>query len=472
MLWLAISFQMARAQQNGRGFTKFQAGHVLSSSYTGPANKDLGNVEMLSGFVSYYNFDRAPSSSDYNSEMHIHDTVLEFVGVAVYKWAKQYLSCCPPYSGTNSGNYYRCNTWTSEANDNCHTPNLPWNDGQIMEVGAQVPDGAPKIGGKKQWMYSFPAEGEGNHWWQGTARRIKMESLAWFWVDQAGGCDSGWHNCQGKDIEDPCYGKCITANLDNTDLVALTEQALGDLQGFPNYGIDAPDVQGILYDGSSQPGTAKCLELCAGDSAYSTGIDLWDCNGLVNQVWTWNGDDLMIKLAGHNEPGMCIDVPGGEAKNGNQLWIWGCNGQDSQQWLWDSNTQSIRTALDWNYCIDLPGDDPTNGNLLWLWECNGGSSQKWKLYRGLGVDSPSNRSRNVTNKTAGATSWMHNIKKRLADSNYTRPTDWVPWYEKKEYKDWYAAQLPGPGLPRHMVPEGWKGYNSTRTLLPKATVLV
>jgi len=61
---------------------------------------------------------------------------------------------------------------------------------------------------------------------------------------------------------------------------------------------------------------------------------------------------------------------------------------------------------------------------------------------------------------------MHEMKKWLAtaSSNFTYPADWVHWYETKEVKDWYAAQRPGPGLPRHMVPEGWNGYRSTTPL--------
>jgi len=64
---------------------------------------------------------------------------------------------------------------------------------------------------------------------------------------------------------------------------------------------------------------------------------------------------------------------------------------------------------------------------------------------------------------------MHKVKEWLGamESNFTMPSDFVPWYERKGIKDWYAAQLPGPGLPRHLVPKGWNGYNSTRSHRPK-----
>merc|ERR1719247_2485618 len=170
--WLVISFHVARAQ-NGQSFGVV---HVLNAAFTGPANKDTGNPECVIGFIAFYCFGQTHGGVNWgkwNSEEHVDDTVLEHIWVEVGTWAPQtdpqggYLSCFPPFSKTNPGDYYRCNTWTTEKNDNCHTPNLPWNDGAISEVGAKVPDGAKPVGGNEQWMFSFPAEGEGTTWWQG-----------------------------------------------------------------------------------------------------------------------------------------------------------------------------------------------------------------------------------------------------------------------------------------------------------------
>jgi len=292
-----------------------------------------------------------------------------------------------------------------------------------------------------------------------------MSDLAWSWVRAAGGCDSGWwSSCQGKDLEDPCYGKCISDKLDTLTLLQLTNTALGDLTNFPNWGIRGDDVQGIQFWGSN-----SCLELSGGNSAYGQPIDLWDCNGLVNQAWYWAPGDYQIELAGHNLPGMCIDLPGGSAYNGNPLWLWGCNGGESQQWEYDSDAHTIHYKADPTYCIDVPGGDTTNGNQLWLWECNGGSTQEWYLIKGANgaqQDDSVRRSRNVANQTKGG-SWMHEVKKALADvGEITLPDDWEPWYEKKEVKDWYAAQRPAPGVvSRPRVPLGWTGYPTDRKKL-------
>ena len=76
-------------------------------------------------------------------------------------------------------------------------------------------------------------EGEGVTWRQSTTRRVKMSDLGKHWAQKAGGCAQ----CQGKDLEDPCYGKCISTALDTPTLIGLTNSALKDFTNFPNYGI-------------------------------------------------------------------------------------------------------------------------------------------------------------------------------------------------------------------------------------------
>jgi len=450
---VAASLQKPVASQDDPGFWSL---HLINEYVTGPANKDLGNLECDVGFALLYAFGTGEPD---NSEEKVHNTVLENVYTEVYQWGTgddQYMSCCPPGSVTNPDDYYRCNTWTTDAADNCHTTGLPFNNGQITAPGGKR--GVKVSDGNWQWMYSFPAAGEGTTWRQGIARRVLMEDLAWAWIDEAGGCNS----CvdQGKDVEDPCFGECLQ-HYDYTALIHVTQDVLADQQNYPNYGI--PGTEGILFAGD----TSKCIELSSGDSSSGTAIDLWDCNGLVNQAWYWASDSNKIMLGGHEEAGMCIDLPNGEASNGNALQLWACNDGDSQNWSWDNG--QIRYKADPNFCIDLPGAITDNGNQLWLWECNGGDSQQWSIYAGLSGAGPlaqrrdKQRVNNTRKKPKVHRPWMHDIQKILqtVEKNWTRPADFVPWYERKGFRDWHAAQMPGPGLPRPLVPHGWKGYNNT-----------
>jgi len=193
------------------------------------------------------------------------------------------------------------------------------------------------------------------------------------------------------------------------------------------------------------------------------------------------GRQYSIQLAGHNLPGMCIDLIGGYVQNGQRLQLWGCNGLDSQKWSWDSSTSSIRYAADRTYCIDVPGGNPQDGNQLWIWQCNGGSSQKWQMtspspsgmtssrsFAPVSTERQANSSNPKGNQPKVHRSWMQEMKHFLATtdwSNGTWPTDFVPWYERKEVKDFHASLVPGPGLPRPLVPAGWTGYNMSNESL-------
>jgi len=163
---------------------------------------------------------------------------------------------------------------------------------------------------------------------------------------------------------------------------------------------------------------------------------------------------------------LCIDLPGGNAYNGNKLQLWGCNGGDSQNWAWDNG--QIKYAADDSFCIDLPGGNAENGNQLWLWECSDGDSQQWSIYSGAWSQRTDRQRANHTHKKPKVhRPWMHEMQKILQTlgKNWTKPADFVPWYESKSVKDWFAAQMPGPGLPRPLVPDGWNGYSNTSLIL-------
>jgi hypothetical protein len=292
----------------------FWTWHVLSTYFTGVANKNTANELCEVGFIAYFCFGQDTAYSAYNTEEHVDNTVVEFIQVWVHDGFDQYLSCCPPYSkagGTNTGDFYRCNSWTGEGNDNCHTPNLPWNDDPpagtqvVTKVGAINPPGETD-----QWMYSYPAQGEGFTWKQGLARRIYSPELANAWRTAAGGC-----NQCGAELEDGCVGQCLKSALSADQLKSVFDDVAGDLNTYPNYGV--PGSTGILL--ANQP--SYCIDLAGGDSSWKTALQVWPCNGLVNQAFEWISYQLI--LAGSNNPGKCIDLPGGDVRNENPLWLWG-----------------------------------------------------------------------------------------------------------------------------------------------------
>ena len=229
------------------------------------------------------------------------------------------------------------------------TTGLPWNDGTIASAGAMA---VPGDANGQDFMYSFPAEGEGRTWRQGQARRIFAPALAGAWRAAAGGCGE----C-GEEIEDPCIGACISKALDVPALTSVWNSVAADLDTYPNYGV--PGSSGIFLSRSP----TFCVDLAGGDSSWQTPIQLWQCNGLVNQAWVWTDDKII--LAGSNSPGTHrIEA---RAEGGCTI----CSQARGESQL----ERRVRSGK----CVDLPGGDARNGNYLWLWECTGGDSQGWIL---------------------------------------------------------------------------------------------
>ena len=109
----------------------------------------------------------------------------------------------------------------------------------------------------KEFMYSFPAEGEGIHWKQGMARRIWAADLALAWRNAAGGC----RGCS-DDYDDGCVGKCLKDNLSLQQLEDTWNQVAGDMTKYPNYGV--PGSGGIIYQADSSmcvgaPHVYRCM---------------------------------------------------------------------------------------------------------------------------------------------------------------------------------------------------------------------
>jgi hypothetical protein len=121
-----------------------------------------------------------------------------------------------------------------------------------------------------------------------------------------------------------------------------------------------------------------CLDAVrSGDGTYGDNVQLWKCNGGINQFWYQPNDTNEIINGAHN---LCLDAVGGsDGKDGDNVDLWGCNGGTNQQWFlienftWDNGAHGL--------CLDaVGGSDGTNGDNVDLWGCNGGSNQQWNSF--------------------------------------------------------------------------------------------
>lgn len=125
-----------------------------------------------------------------------------------------------------------------------------------------------------------------------------------------------------------------------------------------------------------------CLDLPGGDAKNGAPIQIWPCNGLLNQLWWFDTGSYQIEYAGGGDK--CIDA-GGAMQGGTQLMLWDCNGLPQQKWSYDSKASRVYLANSPKNCMDLAGGDTKWGNKLQLWACNGLANQQWSLRAGITI---------------------------------------------------------------------------------------
>ncbi|MFI6332842.1 arabinofuranosidase catalytic domain-containing protein [Micromonospora chersina] len=116
--------------------------------------------------------------------------------------------------------------------------------------------------------------------------------------------------------------------------------------------------------------SGRCLDVPNATTANNTQVQLWDCNGQANQLWTYtSGKQLQVYGS------KCLDASGQGTANGTQVIIWDCNGQTNQQW--NVNANGTITGVQSGLCMDASGAATANGTKVVLWSCNGQTNQQW-----------------------------------------------------------------------------------------------
>lgn len=151
----------------------------------------------------------------------------------------------------------------------------------------------------------------------------------------------------------------------------------------------------------------KCLDDTANRSTAGNKIEIWTCNGLASQKWTFypNTDpaNALVDLGTMQIHGMCMDLVDNGTANGTKIQLSTCNGGASQQWgITGGDGQLYNVAA--QRCLDDTARSTTNGTQVEVWDCNFGSNQNWQLppspvengVLGKCLDDTANRSANGT----------------------------------------------------------------------------
>lgn len=125
--------------------------------------------------------------------------------------------------------------------------------------------------------------------------------------------------------------------------------------------------------------TQACLDLGGGNTTNGNYIEVWSCNGLVNQNWIFSSPNAAgySKIMYGGNVSKCIAISGDA--NGDKLTIWDCepDGQNfGQLWMYDDKNARFITRIG-QKCINLYGANTNDGAKVAVWDCNGFLNQQW-----------------------------------------------------------------------------------------------
>jgi chitinase len=112
----------------------------------------------------------------------------------------------------------------------------------------------------------------------------------------------------------------------------------------------------------------KCVDVAGANSANSTAVDLYTCNGTNAQQWASTGSTLQAL-------GKCLDVASAGVANGTKVQIYDCNGSTAQQWTHNGSNELVNTGS--GKCLDATGPSSADGTPLQIWTCTAASNQQW-----------------------------------------------------------------------------------------------
>jgi hypothetical protein len=111
-----------------------------------------------------------------------------------------------------------------------------------------------------------------------------------------------------------------------------------------------------------------CLDVPYGNIADNQYVQIFSCNGGLNQRWRAYTDGTIRPMGNQS---FCLDVPYGSAYAGNLLQLYHCNGGASQRFAFQDSGE-IRFQ---NLCLDVVSGTPSSGNNVQLYPCKSAGDQ-------------------------------------------------------------------------------------------------
>ncbi|MFD1147896.1 family 43 glycosylhydrolase [Saccharothrix hoggarensis] len=139
--------------------------------------------------------------------------------------------------------------------------------------------------------------------------------------------------------------------------------------------VSAPTASAVIGPSLVGAGSGRCLDVVDNNATPGTEVQIWDCNGQVNQGWEFTAAGEMRTFDGTR----CLDAYNFGTAPGTRLVSWNCTGAANQKFR--RNGDGTITATQSNLCLDVLNHGTANGTRVILWSCTGAPNQRWSTGR-------------------------------------------------------------------------------------------
>lgn len=179
----------------------------------------------------------------------------------------------------------------------------------------------------------------------------------------SGGAHQAWRHGNFGALINLASGRCL-------DIPSANFSDGIQLQVYDCVGTANQSWVGPAYLSASGRITWNASSSCL-DRDIATGrLQIWTCNGLDNQTWTFNGDGTVTS------GGDCMQLSPDDDANGARVAVAPCQ-YNSRHQQWAHTANGALRNIGAGRCLDLDSADMTNGRQLIVWDCLGNANQTW-----------------------------------------------------------------------------------------------
>ncbi|KZC17745.1 hypothetical protein RHOFW510R12_11050 [Rhodanobacter sp. FW510-R12] len=182
----------------------------------------------------------------------------------------------------------------------------------------------------------------------------------------------------------PNYSSALLPEADGSGILELASDYLngGCITYFGHMPWNRLPTDGSTYAVQSVFARGLCLDNTGWSTANNTSAELWTCNGLSVQRWTFRAQGNGFFSLRNEATGLCLDNTGGSTTPGNLVTLWGCVGNANQSWQVvdvGHGSYKLLTQASGELALDDPAGSTTAGTQLQIYTDNGLGTQQWVL---------------------------------------------------------------------------------------------